>query len=93
MDTVVGVRRYAAITQQIADFRKQIADAKSSTEKPRMQRDLNDLMDRTQQEIGNLATFPGLAIMLTVLAVNLLGDYLRDWLDPRLRNTVRGDQL
>lgn len=32
-----------------------------------------------------LATFPGLAIMLTVLAVNLLGDSLRDALDPRLR--------
>jgi len=32
-----------------------------------------------------LATFPGLAIMLVVLAVNLLGDWLRDILDPRLR--------
>jgi peptide/nickel transport system permease protein len=32
-----------------------------------------------------LATFPGLAIMVTVLAVNLLGDWLRDTLDPRLR--------
>jgi len=32
-----------------------------------------------------LATFPGLAIMLTVLAVNLLGDCLRDTLDPRLK--------
>ena len=32
-----------------------------------------------------LATFPGLAIMLTVLAANLLGDWLRDALDPRLR--------
>ena len=31
-----------------------------------------------------LATFPGLAIMFTVLAVNLLGDWLRDTLDPRL---------
>ncbi|MGE0153782.1 MAG: ABC transporter permease [Reyranellaceae bacterium] len=28
-------------------------------------------------------TFPGLAIMLTVLAVNLLGDTLRDRLDPK----------
>jgi len=33
------------------------------------------------------AAFPGLAIMAVVLAVNLLGDGLRDWLDPR---TVRG---
>jgi len=32
-----------------------------------------------------LAIFPGLAIMLTVLGLNLLGDGLRDLLDPRLR--------
>lgn len=32
-----------------------------------------------------LAVFPGLAIMLTVLAINILGDWLRDFLDPRLR--------
>jgi peptide/nickel transport system permease protein len=32
-----------------------------------------------------IATFPGLAIMLTVLALNLLGDGLRDALDPRMR--------
>jgi len=31
-----------------------------------------------------LAIFPGLAIMLAVLGLNLLGDGLRDWLDPRL---------
>jgi len=31
------------------------------------------------------ATFPGLAIMLTVLCINLLGDGLRDALDPKLR--------
>jgi peptide/nickel transport system permease protein len=30
-------------------------------------------------------TFPGIAIMLTVLAVNAVGDWLRDYLDPRLR--------
>ena len=30
-----------------------------------------------------LATFPGLAIMFTVLGTNLLGDWLRDTLDPR----------
>lgn len=30
--------------------------------------------------------FPGMAILLTVLAMNLLGDWLRDRLDPRLRN-------
>jgi len=32
-----------------------------------------------------MATFPGLAIMVTVLIINLLGDGLRDALDPRLR--------
>jgi peptide/nickel transport system permease protein len=32
-----------------------------------------------------LAIFPGLAIMITVMAFNFLGDGLRDALDPRLR--------
>ena len=32
-----------------------------------------------------ISTFPGLAIMLTVLGVNMLGDGLRDVLDPRLQ--------
>jgi len=32
-----------------------------------------------------LAVFPGVAIMLTVLSLNILGDWLRDFLDPRLR--------
>lgn len=32
-----------------------------------------------------LTTFPGLAILLTVLSINLLGDWLGDRLDPRLR--------
>ena len=31
-----------------------------------------------------LATFPGLAILATVLAINLVGDRLRDALDPRV---------
>lgn len=35
----------------------------------------------------HLVFFPGLAIMLTVLAFNLLGDGLRDALDPRLGRT------
>ena len=33
----------------------------------------------------HLAIFPGMAIILTVLGLNLMGDGLRDWLDPRLR--------
>ena len=32
-----------------------------------------------------IVTFPGLAITLTVLGANLVGDWLRDVLDPRLR--------
>jgi peptide/nickel transport system permease protein len=32
-----------------------------------------------------ISTFPGLAIVLTVVAFNLVGDGLRDALDPRLR--------
>jgi peptide/nickel transport system permease protein len=32
-----------------------------------------------------IATLPGIAIMATVLAINILGDWLRDRLDPNLR--------
>jgi len=34
-------------------------------------------------------TFPGLALAVTVVGFNLLGDGLRDWLDPRLRGSLR----
>ena len=33
-----------------------------------------------------MSVFPGVALTLTVLTVNLLGDWLRDYLDPTLRN-------
>jgi peptide/nickel transport system permease protein len=33
----------------------------------------------------HLSIFPGLAIFLAILGFNLLGDGLRDALDPRLR--------
>jgi len=33
----------------------------------------------------HLVIFPALAVMAAVLAFNLLGDALRDWLDPRMR--------
>ncbi|HTA77556.1 MAG TPA: nickel transporter permease [bacterium] len=36
-----------------------------------------------------LVTFPGLAIFITVLGYNLLGEGLRDLLDPRLRGSGR----
>jgi peptide/nickel transport system permease protein len=32
-----------------------------------------------------ISTFPGLTIMLTVLAINMLGDWARDVLDPRMQ--------
>jgi len=36
-----------------------------------------------------LVVFPGVAIILTVLAFNLLGDALRDYLDPKLRGRLQ----
>jgi peptide/nickel transport system permease protein len=35
-----------------------------------------------------LSFAPGIAIMLVVFALNMVGDGLRDALDPRLRGTV-----
>jgi ABC-type dipeptide/oligopeptide/nickel transport system permease subunit len=32
-----------------------------------------------------IATFPGLAIFVTTLVINLMGNALRDWLDPHLK--------
>jgi ABC-type dipeptide/oligopeptide/nickel transport system permease subunit len=37
-----------------------------------------------------LATFPGLAIMLLVLCMNIMGDGARDLLEPRLRGRRAG---
>jgi len=31
----------------------------------------------------HLLIFPGLAVMLTVMAFNFVGDGLREWLDPK----------
>lgn len=38
------------------------------------------------RDYSYMTLFPGLAIMVTVLALNLLGDGLRDALDPKLKN-------
>ena len=35
-----------------------------------------------------VSVFPGLAIMLTVLGLNLLGDWFRDWSDPTTRSAA-----
>ncbi len=46
------------------------------------------MLDEAQTSIWRdplLALFPGIAIALSVLGLNLLGDGLQDWLDPRLR--------
>ena len=43
----------------------------------------------TMLEAPWIALSPGVAIAMIVLGLNLLGDGLRDALDPRMRNTVR----
>lgn len=51
------------------------------------------LADSRDSLIGGvwwLAVLPGIAIMLTVLSLNILGDWLRDFLDPRLRGKGGG---
>jgi peptide/nickel transport system permease protein len=37
--------------------------------------------------------FPALGIVVAVLAFNLLGDALRDWLDPRTRAYLLTQEL
>lgn len=37
-----------------------------------------------------VAVVPGIGIMLTVIGVNLIGDWLRDALDPNVDNSTRG---
>jgi len=48
------------------------------------------MLNDAQLQISNhiyLAVFPGLAIFFTVYSFNMLGDALRDVLDPRLRGS------
>ena len=40
--------------------------------------------------VDRLSEYPGLAITLIILAANLLGDGLRDLLDPRLKGRGLG---
>ena len=37
------------------------------------------------REFWPIVTFPGIAIMITLIAFNVLGDGLRDAMDPRLK--------
>jgi peptide/nickel transport system permease protein len=41
----------------------------------------------------HLVIFPALAVMVAVLAFNLLGDAWRDWLDPRARSQMAAFEL
>jgi peptide/nickel transport system permease protein len=48
------------------------------------------MLNEAQQQLfqaPQLAVYPGIAIALTVLGLNLLGDGLRDRFDPRLRGS------
>jgi peptide/nickel transport system permease protein len=48
-----------------------------------------NMLNQAQQHLLNtpgLAVSPGIMIMITVVSVNLIGDGLRDALDPRLIN-------
>lgn len=51
-----------------------------------------NMLEAGRQYLQNawwIATLPGVAIMVTSLAMNLLGDWLRDALDPRLRRVKK----
>ena len=46
---------------------------------------VSDGRDKLAGGVWWISTFPGVAIMVTVMSLNLFGDWLRDTLDPRLR--------
>lgn len=55
---------------------------------------LGSMLSEARQYLATawwLGTFPGLAIMLIILGINLLADGLRDLLDPRSRKRVQGE--
>ena len=51
----------------------------------RLLKDHGDLFAADMQNYPYLTTIPGIAISLTVLAVNWIGDGIRDAFDPKLR--------
>jgi peptide/nickel transport system permease protein len=53
---------------------------------------LNDGRDHLF-DAPHLVIFPALAVMTAVLAFNLLGDALRDWMDPRVRARLEINSL
>jgi len=48
---------------------------------------LNDARNH-RFDAPHMVAFPALAVLLSVLAFNLLGDAWRDWLDPRTRSQM-----
>jgi peptide/nickel transport system permease protein len=52
-----------------------------------------ETLSETREHLGAwwLLVFPGMAVFVTVMALNLVGEALRDALDPRLRATVGPD--
>jgi peptide/nickel transport system permease protein len=41
----------------------------------------------------HMVIFPGVLIMLAVLGFNAIGDAIRDILDPRMLNRIRGGRI
>jgi len=77
-----GPARLAELRKDLAAFMAGEPDAAESL-KSRFHR-LAGSGGSYMQRAPWLSTFPGLAILLTVLAINLVGDRLRDALDPRV---------
>ena len=95
-----GLGILAGATMTWDQFGAAIRDVKGRTDKPfgvNLRGDQPDAFDRADvmiEEARDLSTlqaaphaliFPGIAIALTVLAFNFIGDGLREYLDPRQR--------
>lgn len=92
----MGYRRKAALVWKVFDTRRrgitvnQIPfksvsnNFRGYTPTPEWGTMLSDVLQFAQSAWW-VVTFPGLAILLTVLAFNLMGDGLRDALDPKLK--------
>jgi peptide/nickel transport system permease protein len=47
---------------------------------------LSEAMSISQLELHTWVLWPGVMITITIMCFNALGDYLRDWLDPKQNN-------
>ncbi|MFS8531770.1 hypothetical protein [Sphaerobacter thermophilus] len=79
------VRLWNAVRGDLAEASLSFLGVGSSPEVPSWGNMLNEARQHMRRLPG-LALYPGLAIMLTVLSLNLLGDGLRDVLDPHVRD-------